>query len=1399
MLGMRILRLVCCVFFALSCTGANAQVSTEGSSFWFGFMANSTDGPEDELEVTITSSQAASGVIEVPGQNWSQTFFVDPNSSIEIAIPDNIGEVSTEQFIDSRAIHIETNVAVSVFASNYAQSSADASRILPQPVLGTKYIAASYAGLNGAASQLLIVATEAGTEIQITPSVTTSAGSAAGVPFTVQMGAGQCYRIAASGTGDLTGTQIMATAQSGKCRPFAVFGGAVCANIPNTCFQACDHLYEQLYDLDKWGRNYVLAPFEFLIDPNYSSITQPRYSYRIIAALNGTNVVIDDVTAIVLQAGQFQEFNNETIAHEISADQPVMVVQYMEGISCAGNGDPAMVILDDIANTSTSAIINANNFGAIDTHYISVVIGAAGLGSFALDDVVIPSAQFQPVGAGDAHWVGTFDLTPGQHSVTCNTGFNGILFGHASNGSITASYAESLPVTLIETPIIWDQTVCSNAGVSLDVPANYASPRWYYVNDPGALLSTSNPLVLSAPIQNAAYELHAEDLLSGCVDTFYYSVESPNPFPVVITQDQLNVCSFENVTLTALAQPSTAIYQYEWLPGGQLLDDTGAIISVQAEESATYEVIVSTPSGCAQTSASATIVVNPGDVASFNAVEDQMKICHGASVDLHVEAERLVWHDNFDPAISWGDWQSILGGEESIVCGTVNGNGLYFNGAYPREAVTQPLDLSGGATMYFSLKIANGTAPCDDAEPGDNVVLAYSVANGPWINLQTFYESAYPDFAELSVVLPAAACNPNTRIRWRQNGSYTANQDNWVLENAYVGQMATAAYNYTWAPTIGLSSAIGATISATPAQSTWYEVTMTDPITGCDYTDSVLVDVGQPFSLSVTPDVTICYPQDVLLTAIPSELGSYTYEWSPALNIQGPFSFNTMVSAEQTQTYTVTAISDYGCEQQNEVTITLGSLFDLEIVASDDSLCAGETVSLEAILTGQSNGITFTWSGDPTLSSAIAAQINAQPTQDAVITCLAEQSTSGCSVQREISIDVVQAFSVSVSPDVIQTCQAAGTSVEAAANTSEPVQWSWSPADWVADANQGATALVTEQSGILLATATTFGGCVASDSLLIEVSPLITNLGVDTGLCIGQTLQLSLDWPAEYDVVWSTGSVVNTIIVDESATYSVSVLSPNGCSSRDTIVVEVFDFPELDLGPDTATCLGGEIRLTASDPGFEYLWSTGQLSRQIFVTEPGVYDVQVTNGYCYSYDTIAVEIYELPVQPFLPHYTYCFEANPEPYYLDAENQGCTFVWNNDSTSHLLRIDGPGTYSVWVTTQQGCALEFETEFEQECQEAIYAPNSFTPDGDGINDAWFVYGADVVNFHVQIYNRWGEMFFDSHDIRVPWLGQRRDGNQYVDSEVYDYIIRYQKVEANGSLSPEVVIKGSIALIR
>jgi len=1389
------------LFFALSLRplGTQAQIAASGNSFWFGFMTNSTDGPDDQLLVTISSETSTSGIIEIPGQGWSQNFYVEAQSSVQISIPDNLAEVETGQFIENKAIHIESSQPVTVQALNYTQSSADATRILPETLIGTKYIAASYPGLADDSSELLIVATEDGTEMQIIPSSTTSAGSAAGVPFTLQLDRGECYRIEASGTNDLSGTQITATAASGKCRPFAVFAGAGCAKIPASCPFACDHLYEQMYDLEKWGTQYVITPFGFDISPDNASITEPRYSYRMIAAQNGTAITIDNVNAIALQAGEFIEFNGETESHCIASNQPIAVIQFMQGFSCGGNGDPAMVVLDPVDNKTSIAHLNVAGTSVLNAHYVNLIVSPAALGACRLDGVLVPVGQFSAIESCDEYWTCTLELSPGDHTIECVSGFSGIMYGFVDGGITTTSYLSSLAVNVVEPEIEWQQTFCTDVDVDLQVPPNYTTPQWFYVNDASTLLSTASTYTITAPIQNAAYELLATNDFSGCVDTFYYSVESPSPIPVSIVQDQASVCSFESVTLTAVTSQPYALFDYSWSPDADLVNDNPASIAVQAEENVDYTVTLTTPSGCSTSSVSTTVVITQGDIAGFHVPDDYYAICLGESVNLEVEVEHVIWHDNFDPAISWGDWEAINGGDESNVCGTVTGNGLYFSGFSPREAITQPMDLSGGGTVYFSLKIANGSAPCDDAEPGDNVVLAYSVGGGAWISIQTFYESAYPDFVSLAVPLPLAASNPNTRLRWRQSGSYTSNQDVWVLENAYVGQLATASYNYAWVPQSGLSSVFGSEVQASPTVSTWYEVTTVDPATGCDYVDSVLVEVGQPFQVDMPDDIVICYPQDVLLSATPSEPGIYSYAWSPNESMQGSFSFNPTIDVQQTQTYSVEVTSQFGCSSQGQVTVTLGSLFGLELMALEDSLCFGEEATIDALLSGESAGVVFSWSGYSGLEGSSSSQVSFEPPSDVTITCLAVQASSGCQVEEEISIDVTPAFTINATPDLLQTCEASGIEVSAVASLNEPMEWTWTPQEWVAQADEATTTLTTESSGMLTVTALTAAGCEASASIILEVSPLITDLGPDIGLCIDETHVLSVNWPADYNVQWSTGVEAASIEVNETGIYSVFVQAPDGCTSEDEIMVEFFGYPVPELASDTSACDGEEIRLQAADPGLDYLWNTGQLSREIYVTEPGTYSVEITNGYCYSYDTIDVVFHPLPVQPFLPEYEFCFEASDESFFLDAKNLGSFYVWTNDSLSRFLILREPGTYGVSITTDKGCNAEFETSVKQECVEALFVPNSFTPDGDGINDAWFVYGVNIVNYHLQLYNRLGEMFYESYDLDKPWLGQRRDGNQYVESEVYPYLIRYQIVEENGVLSTEKTVMGFVALIR
>jgi len=138
----------------------------------------------------------------------------------------------------------------------------------------------------------------------------------------------------------------------------------------------------------------------------------------------------------------------------------------------------------------------------------------------------------------------------------------------------------------------------------------------------------------------------------------------------------------------------------------------------------TYNVTVKTPGECAVATGSIEVIVNSSSIAQFSASPEIEMLCAGESADLHVDVQTEIWSDDFDPNISLGDWEDIISGEASAVCGSVSDVGLYFNGVYPRQAITVPMDVSAGGTIYFSLKVANESAPCDDAEVGDNIQLA---------------------------------------------------------------------------------------------------------------------------------------------------------------------------------------------------------------------------------------------------------------------------------------------------------------------------------------------------------------------------------------------------------------------------------------------------------------------------------------------------------------------------------------------------------------------------------------------------------------------------------------------------------------------------------------------------
>ncbi|MFZ4784409.1 MAG: gliding motility-associated C-terminal domain-containing protein [Flavobacteriales bacterium] len=1392
----KIVLLAICVVLGLSLR-AQESWPTKGKDFWLGFMKNHEVMTGESLGLFIVSDQNTSGTVTVPGQSWTYNFNVTAGGLTSVTIPNNVAEVMSNQGMEFRGVHVETLDTVAVFAINFNPYSADATKVLPTPTLGTEYMVASYAGFTPWDSELLIVATEDDTEIEIVPSVVTAGGNSAGVPFTIYLEQGQCYQLAAGAGLDLTGTLVRGTEASGSCRPFAVFSGASCANVPTTC-STCDHLYEQNLPVEAWGTEYYITPYAYTVNPNWG-VSDPTYTYRVLAKENNTAIIIDGGTSFILNAGEYEEFNGQETAHCLTSSNPVTVIQYMEGVSCGGNGDPAMTILDDASQKINDITFSTVNSTVITAHYLNVVVETDNIGSVYLDGNPIAANQFHSFPNCSSHMYAAFSLTAGTHHLSAPDGVSGYVYG---NGD-AESYGYSVGSFRSSPPITFEGVECTNGAVTVTMPSGYFDPTWYNYQDMETPVATGSQLILNAPVSSAIYVAVANENQSGCAQEFYYSVEDVTPPVFTLTPPSESICQHESVQLNVTPANSTGTYNYLWSPNTNISDATIANPIVSPMVTTTYSVTVSTPTGCASSTQQTTITVSAGNITAFELTADDNFICEGETVDLHASTETVIWTDNFDPSISLGDWDDINNGMANMTCGAVSGTALYFNGTGERSAISNALDVSAGGTIYFSLKIANGVAPCDNAEPGDNVELRFSTdgVNFPATNtIQVFNESAYPDFVNLAIPIPAAAQTTSTKFKWMQVGAWVGNQDNWVIDEVYIATNTQGDFEYAWSPSSTLALADVLNPIASPSVSTNYILDITDNSSGCVYTDSVNVNVGVLFDLDVTPDTDICDGLAVTLQAEPSVVGDYTYEWGPDDgSLSGLYLPNPVANPAQNTTYNVVVTSAEGCQETASIQVNRSPIVSVSIAYDDLPICGNEPVSLTAAGMGTGDGFTFDWqSAEPIVGSGVSA--TATPSETTTVTLEMTHDASGCVYTDDVEIEVLSTPQVTVIPTSIQGCSVIGETISASTDFVGNVQWSWSPANMVADPALAQTSLILDESNTLIVTATNDAGCAGSATVTVSMLTENTDLGPDIHLCEGETTILDTGWPNDHSVLWDHGPTTAAVEITAEGIYHVVVTSPDGCISEDTIEVSYHVMPAVDLGEDQLACESEIVTLSAGDLGLTYVWSTGQFTPSINVNESGIYEVTVSNGYCSATDDISVLFNPLPENPFATdEIPFCFTLSPFIAKLDAKNEGSTYEWEDGSSGQIYNATSPGIYYVRVTTDLGCDARFRQVIYEECPGELWVPNAFTPDGDGINDVWLVEGVKLASYHLILWNKWGELIYETYSLDRPWLGQRRDGDEYVEPGTYVYRIIYKFDEGDGKVSEEKQANGQVTLVR
>jgi len=310
----------------------------------------------------------------------------------------------------------------------------------------------------------------------------------------------------------------------------------------------------------------------------------------------------------------------------------------------------------------------------------------------------------------------------------------------------------------------------------------------------------------------------------------------------------------------------------------------------------------------------------------------------------------------------------------------------------------------------------------------------------------------------------------------------------------------------------------------------------------------------------------------------------------------------------------------------------------------------------------------------------------------------------------------------------------------------------------------------------------------------VSQQPPMPDLGRDTSICSGDTLTLTLPTPYNH-VLWSDNSTGPQLKADKAGTYWVKVSNDNTCFAADTLVIQqVHVAPAISLRKDAALCLPDPLVLQPGGTGLTYLWQDGSTHATYTVTQPGTYWVRATNtAGCISTDTLQIAASHQKPSGFVT-FTDSLACIGERIQLLLNQDFQLYNWNNGaSTAKTYWVNRPGVYAITVTDGNGCtATENILIRDKGCTKAIYFPTAFNPQGVNKTFRPLVQGVIPERLHFAIYNRWGELVFESTQANSGWNGTYKGKRQ--DTGTFVWVCRYQfPGEA------EQLVKGTVLLIQ
>lgn len=523
----------------------------------------------------------------------------------------------------------------------------------------------------------------------------------------------------------------------------------------------------------------------------------------------------------------------------------------------------------------------------------------------------------------------------------------------------------------------------------------------------------------------------------------------------------------------------------------------------------------------------------------------------------------------------------------------------------------------------------------------------------------------------------------------------------------------------------------------------------------CNATDTLsqAVTVYPEVSLEPIADVNLCEPEPIVLTANTNGTAT-SFHWSTNPNftdqLNTPLDSAILVSPSSTTTYYI-QVSNGPCTQQQAVTVTPAPLAALNL--QNNTGCEGDTISVSLEnLTPEIGFTSTTWfpeedilSGQGTNQILVIAegnqQINISITTDNGCLLVDSVILTSYPLQLELSSDTT-------------LCNDSQSAVLTAFTGGNAESYIWSENSDFSDPLNNpndSTIVVSPPETTTYYAQVTNGTCQRTAQVTVYVLEGSAELPPEHVICSGDTLQITAvnliptielfySWSPESDII--SGSQTSTITVspNETTVYFVEITTEDGCVFTQSTVVYVSGLSAslvaATANPNTIPA-GQTSVLTAipNNPLFSYAWSP-------------------TDG------------------------------------LESPFSASTLAQPEETTTYTVTIIDPSFDGGWCKLSASVVLKV---YDFVCGPPnVYLPNAFTPNGDGNNDVLYLRGENITSMHLAIYNRWGELVFETRDQAVGWDGTYRDKD--VDPAVFVY-----HLEVDCGDGQQYIDKGNVTVIR